>query len=547
VDPANEIKSEKTGNNWAGVTSLKAEERQLAEGLLFTDQYQLTMAQLYYRMGMHEKRVQFDHFFRHYPDYGLHQAGYCVIAGLEWLLDWMQEAHCRPEDLEFLRGQTGRMGQRVFADDFLDWLGKNGDFEGLSMQAIPEGRVVHPNVPLTVVQGPLAMAQILETALLNHLNYQTLIATKAARIHDSGRGQLMLEFGLRRGHDRGANAGARAALIGGADFSSNVGISHLLGFPPKGTHAHSMVQLFMALGGSELDAFRAYAEVYPDDCLLLVDTIDTLESGVPNAIKIFDGLRRKGHVPVGIRLDSGDLAYLSIQSAKMLDAAGFPETSIVLSNNLDELVIWQILTQIQQEAPRYGVDPDALIKRLVYGVGTRLIVSWGEPALGGVYKLVAVCEKDQWLPAIKISETPAKTPNPGHKQVWRLYDERGNATADLLGLADDHPEEMDCLRLRHPTRPTQYRELPREKITEIEPLLVPVLEEGRLVVEMPSIEEMRARRKADIQRLDPGVRRLMNPHIYHVSLTERLWQLKQSLIASAKSQSNSDGLELLDD
>ena len=204
--------------------------------------------------------------------------------------------------------------------------------------------------------GPMVPAQLLETSLLNHLNYQTLIATKAARMHRSGRGRLLMDFGLRRGQDKGANAAVRAALIGGADFTSNVGMSRVLGYPPKGTHAHSMVQVFMALGMGEVDAFRAYADVYPDDCLLLVDTINTLESGVPNAIIVFEELRRKGHKPVGIRLDSGDLAYLAIQAAKMLDAAGFPDTTIVLSNNLDELVIWQVLTQIRDEAPRWGVD-----------------------------------------------------------------------------------------------------------------------------------------------------------------------------------------------
>jgi nicotinate phosphoribosyltransferase len=256
-------------------------EQQIAEGILFTDFYQLTMAQLYFRAGLHEKTVQFDHFFRSYPDYGVHQAGYCVNAGLEWLLDWMQNAHFGTADIEYLRGQTSRSGKRLFEDDFLAWLGANGTFSGLTLRAIPEGRVVHPNVPLTVVQGPMVQAQLLETALLNQLNYQTLIATKAARMQRSGRGQLLMEFGLRRGHDRGANAGARAALIGGADFTSNVGISRVLGFAPKGTHAHSMVQVFMALGMGELAAFRAYADLYPDDCLLLVDTIDTLESGIP--------------------------------------------------------------------------------------------------------------------------------------------------------------------------------------------------------------------------------------------------------------------------
>ncbi len=520
---------------------MKESDRRTAEGILFTDEYQLTMAQLYFRQGLHEKQVQFDHFFRNYPEYDGHQAGYCVNAGLEWLLDWMAGAYFRDEDLDYLRGQTGRTGERIFGDDFLDWLRGNGTFDGITLRAIPEGRVVHPNVPLTVVQGPLAMAQILETSLLNHLNYPTLIAAKAARVHDSGRGQLLLEFGLRRGHERGANAGARAALIGGADFTSNVGTSHVMGLPPKGTHAHSMVQLFVALGLGELEAFRAYADVYPDGCLLLVDTIDTLESGVPHAIRVFEELRRAGHEPVGIRLDSGDLAHLAIRSAQMLDDAGFPGTSIVLSNNLDEMVIMQILTQIAEEAPRYGVDPDALINRLVYGVGTHLITSWGEPALGGVYKLVAVRAADgkggEWLPAIKISETAAKTPNPGHKRVWRIYDERGKATADLLSLDDEDPRQMDEITLRHPHERAARRTLRQDQVSEVEPLLVDVLVDGRLVYDLPGLDEMRGRRQADVEHLDPGVRRLINPHIYHVSLTQRLWDLKQELIESALDES----------
>ncbi len=512
---------------------MKPSEKRIAEGILFTDQYQLTMAQLYHRMGLHEKRVQFDHFFRSYPDYVTHKAGYCISAGLEWLLDWMAEAHFGDEEIDYLRSHKDRMGGRLFSDDFLTWLRRNGDFSSISLQAIPEGRVIHPNEPITVVQGPLTMAQILETSLLNHLNFQILIATKAARIREIGRGQVMLEFGLRRGHGTGANAGARAALIGGADFTSNVGISAVLGYPPKGTHAHSMVQLFIALGMTEQDAFQAFADVYPDDCLLLVDTIDTLESGVPNAIKVFEGLRRKGHKPMGIRLDSGDLAFLSIQAAKMLNEAGFPEVSIVLSNNLDELVIWQIVSQIEEEAPRYGLEADQLIRRLVYGVGTRLITSWGEPALGGVYKLVAVCDEDVWKPAIKISESPDKTPNPGHKQVWRLYDRRGKATADLLGLEDENPRESQRLVLHHPTDHSKYRTLAQENISEIEPLLVEVLKDGKLVCDMPDIEQMRLRRIADVERLDSGVRRIMFPHIYHVSLTQQLWDLKQELIKSS--------------
>jgi nicotinate phosphoribosyltransferase len=506
------------------------------EGILFTDQYQLTMAQLYFRAGLHEHTVQFDHFYRRNPDYGSHQAGYCVNAGLEWLLTWMRDSYFRPEDIGYLKSQRDSAGKRVFADDFLDWLSANGHFNGITLHAIPEGRVVHPNTPLTVVEGPLVMAQILETPLLAHLNYQTLVATKAARMYESGRGRPILEFGLRRAHGRGANAGARGALIGGASFTSNVAVSRALNLPPKGTHAHSMVQLFMALGLGELAAFEAYADLYPDDCLLLVDTVDTLQSGVPHAIKVFEGLKRKGHKPVGIRLDSGDLAYLSIQAAQLLDTAGFAETSIVLSGDLDELVIWQIITQISEEAPRYGVDADHLINRLVYGVGTRLITSWGEPALGGVYKLTAVRENGHWNSAIKISESPAKTPNPGRKKLWRLYDERGNATADLQTLEDEDPQQAERLVLRHPADHTKYRTLHRSAISRFEPLLVQVLNEGRQVYELPALDSIRQGRIADVEALDPGIRRLVNPHIYHVSLSQKLWDLKQELIEAAMRQ-----------
>jgi nicotinate phosphoribosyltransferase len=508
---------------------MKTKDQQTAEGILLTDQYQLTMAQLYFRTGLHQRQAQFDYFFRSYPDYGKHKAGYCINAGLEWLLDWMSQVRFREADIEYLRSQKGPAGERVFEDDFLGWLEMEGDFGGLTLRAIPEGRVIHPNVPVVVVQGSLAMAQILETSLLNHLNYQTLIATKASRIRLGGRRRPLLEFGLRRGPDKGANAGARAALIG-ADFTSNVGVSQVLGYPPKGTHAHSMVQVFLALGQSELDAFRAYADVYPDDCLLLVDTVNTLESGIPNAITVFEELQTKGHKPVGIRLDSGDLAYLSIRAAKMLDEAGFPDASIVLSNQLDELVLWQILTQLEQEAGKYGVDPDKLINRLVYGVGTNLITSSGDSSLDGVYKLVAVRDDGQWVPAIKISENPAKIPNPGHKNVWRVYDQRGNATADLLSLNDENPREEDELVLHHPSQPQAFRRLDAGSISEIEPLLVDVMVAGKIVYELPSIEDMRALRDRDLERLDSGVKRIMFPHIYHVSLTQRLWDLKQELV-----------------
>lgn len=508
--------------------------RSIAEGILFTDFYELTMAQLYYRYGMHEQGGLFEHFFRSYPDYGQHKAGFCINAGLEWFIEWEQSVHFGDVEIDYLRSLTNRLGNRIFADDFLAWLRANGSFDGISLSAIPEGRVVHPGVPLTVVEGPLAMAQILETALLNQLNFQTLIATKAARIRESGRGQVMIDFGLRRAQDLGGNAAGRAALIGGADFSSNVGISAVLGYPPKGTQAHSMIQAYMALGEGELGAFRAFAEVYPDDCLLLVDTINTLESGVPNAIKVFEELKRKGHRPQGIRLDSGDLAYLTIQAAKMLDEAGFPETQIVWSNQMDELIIWQILTQIQQEAPRYGVDPDALIRRLSYGVGTRLITSAGDPALDGVYKLVSMRAGGKWIPTIKISESPVKTLNPGQKRAWRLYDRRDKATADLVGLVEEAPRVDEPMILRHPSEHSMWRTFQAGHLSKIEPLLVEILREGKIVYDFPTIETVRAQRQADLDHLDPGVKRLINPHIYHVSLTEKLWGLKQELIQAAQ-------------
>ena len=510
-------------------------DRNLAEGILFTDMYQITMAQLYFRAGLHNRLVQFDHFYRDNPNYGSHRAGYCISAGLEWLIEWIQTTRVQPAERTALSRLTTRAGGPLFQADFLDWLEQAGDFSQISLWAIPEGRVIHPNVPLTIVQGPLAMAQILETALLNKLNYAILIATKAALLREIGQSQVLMEFGLRRAQDLGGNAGARAALIGGADFSSNVGISLQLGLTPKGTHAHSMVQLYIALGMSELDAFRAYAELYPDDCLLLVDTVNTLESGVPNAILVFEELKRKGHQPLGIRLDSGDLAYLSIQAARQLDQAGFPEVSIVLSNNLDELIIWQIVTQIRDEAPRYGLDPDQLIRRLVYGVGTRLITSSGDPALGGVYKLTAVEDQGHWLPAIKISESPSKTPNPGAKQPWRLHDARGKATADLVALWEEDPPSQSRLTLHHPSDHTKHRSIEQGELTAIEPLLVEVLRSGKLVYDFPDLEQIRAARLADVERLDPGVRRILYPHIYHVSLSQELWELKQRLIREAQA------------
>jgi nicotinate phosphoribosyltransferase len=414
----------------------------LTTGILFTDQYQLTMAQLYYRMGLKETRARFDHFFRSYPDYGDHQAGYCVNCGMAWLLAWMRDAHFTDLEIERLRGQS-RSGVRC--------------------------------------------------------------ATRTGM----------------RGQRRGP---------GGADFTSNVGISHLLGFEPMGTHAHSMVQAYMALGGGELEAFRAYAEVYPDDCLLLVDTIDTLESGLPNAIRVFEELVRRGHDPVGIRLDSGDLALLSIRSAKMLDEAGFPRTRIILSNQLDEMVLTRIISRISEKAPLHGVDPDALTERLVYGVGTRLITSAGDPALDGVYKLVSVEKNGAMVPAIKISEAPGKTTNPGDKQVWRLYDRDARAAADMICLEDEKPRSYGEMVLHHPVEPQTVRRMRPEELGDMEPLLEEVMREGRLSGEPPTIDEIRTLRDRDLQRLESGVRRVVNPHLYQVYLSAEQWKLKQRLI-----------------
>ncbi len=491
------------------------------------------MAQLYWKRGLHERTAQFDYFFRRYPDYGRHQAGYAVFAGLEWLLDWIDATRIRDEDLDRLRSQRCASGRRRFDEGFLGWLAGTGGFGGVSIRAVPEGRIVHRHAPIAIVEGPLAIAQILETSFLNHLNYQTLVATKASRVAESAAGGPVLEFGMRRGPDTGTNAGTRAALIGGADASSNVGVSHAVGIDPQGTHAHSMVQLFMAMGEGEIGAFRAYAETYPDECVLLVDTINTLESGIPNALTVFRELRESGHEPVGIRLDSGDLAHLAVRAARMLDDGGFPEARIVLSSELDELAMWQIRAQIIEEAPRYGVDGDAVLHRLTYGVGTRLVTSHGFPSLGGVYKLVAIDGADEWVPAMKISDTPEKMPIPGDKRVWRVYDDRGLATADVVSGGDEDLSSGDDLDLYHPHREGIMRSV--DNIENIEELVVPVYRRGQRLLPDASLDEMRERRLADLDRLDPGVRRLVNPHVYHVSLTGSVKRLQRDLIEQERS------------
>ncbi|MEE9298445.1 MAG: nicotinate phosphoribosyltransferase [Acidimicrobiia bacterium] len=507
-------------------------ERSSGEGALLVDLYELTMAQLYFTQGIDETPALFEHFFRSYPDYGTHQAGYCIQAGLEGLLDWMDRYRFDAAAIDYLATLADRTGEPLFQPDFLEWLGTAG-LDDVRVWSVPEGRVVHAGVTLSVVEGPLAIAQLLETALLNQLSYETLIATKASLVDESARGRPTLEFGLRRGPELGATVGTRAALIGGATTTSNVGAAMLTGVDPAGTHGHSMVQAMMALGMGELGAFRAYADIYQNSCLLLVDTVDTLESGLPNAITVFRELRDRGHEPVGIRLDSGDLAHLAIRSAQQLDAAGFETTTIVLSSGLDELAIWQILTQIEQEADKYGVDAATLIERLAFGVGTKLLTSHGDSSLDSVYKLVAVMVDGAWVPTVKVSEAPDKTVTPGHKRVVRLYDRRGLAAADVMTLESEDLDAQSELTLRHPIRHDLQRTIPRSEIEVIEPLLEPVWAEGRRLVEPEPIEVPRSRRRHDLDRLDPGVRRLMNPHVYHVSLTQQLWDLKQQTVARA--------------
>ncbi len=498
-----------------------------ARGPLFTDLYELVMAQIYFREGIAEQTAQFDHFFRRYPDYGTHQAGFCVTAGLGPFRAWLRDLRFGDDEVAALGALRDSAGNPMFGRDFLDWLSAPDRFAALELTAIPEGRVVHPHEPIVSVTGPLAVAQLVETALLNHFNYATLIATKAARIVASARGGTVLEFGMRRGPGAGVSDGVRGALIAGCAGTSDVEASIALGTQPKGTHAHALVQAYLANGGGELEAFRAMARSAPDDCVLLVDTVDTLHSGVPNAIRVFEELRAAGHRPAGVRLDSGDLAYLAVQTARQLDEAGFDDVPIVLSGDLDEVNIWQILTQVDEEAARNGMDAAGIRRRLAYGAGTRLITSHGDSALGGVYKLVGLERDDGWAPAIKISEDPGKVPLPARKKAWRLYDRRGMAIVDLVGLPDDDPLAEPILVTHHPTRPEVHTARPREEIAEVEELHVAV------DVDAPDepIEELRARCAADVERLDTGVRRLVNPHVYHVSATERLHRLRVDLIA----------------
>jgi nicotinate phosphoribosyltransferase len=493
-------------------------------GPLFTDFYELAMAQAYFRADLADRPSQFEYFFRSPPDYGSHQAGFCVTVGLSAFLDHL-------ERMEFTRATVEPLAH-LLDHDFLEWLCTTDQRSGLEVAAIQEGRVVHPHEPIITVTGPLAIAQLVETSLLNHLNYPTLVATKAARIVQSANGAPVLEFGMRRGPGIGVNEGVRAALIAGCAASSHVEASLDVGVDPRGTHAHSLVQAYMALGRGELEAFRLVAETTPENCVLLVDTIDTLRSGVPNAITVFDELRAAGHGPGGIRLDSGDLAWLAVQSAGMLDAAGHADASIVLSGDLDEIYIWQIRTQIAEEAAREGLDAETITSRLVHGVGTRLITSHGDAALNGVYKMVGIQdEQGSWRPAIKISETPEKISTPGRKDLWRLQDPRGRAVADLMTIEGEELDLNGAMQIHHPVRAGVATQIRAGEIARAEPLQRTVFDGQRLAGKEP-LDVLRQRCADDIRALDAGVRRLVNPHRYHVSVSDALHRRREAMIAS---------------
>ena len=471
-------------------------------GTLHTDEYQLTVSQLYFRPGRHNKWAQFHHFFRSYPGCVPLGAGYCINTRLERLLDCMRGARFRDEAVENLRSPRRPAGERIFADDFLNWLRAYGTFDAAATRTFPEVRTVHPAVPLAVTHDPLAVAQTRATPLLNHVSRQTFIATKAARKRESSRGQPVVEIGVRRDRERGANPGARAALASGADFTSNVGISHMLGHPPKATYAHSMAQASMTLGEGDLGAFRAYADVFSDGCLLLVDTIDALECDLPNAITVFEELRRESHVPPGVRLNTDDLAHLSVRAATVLDKTSFPDSRVVLSNRLDEPVALQIMTRTRVKALRCGSDVAGITSRLISGVGARPVTSEGSPGPNGLYKLVAVHDGGTWLPAIKNSVTPTKTRNPCDKYASHLLDRSHRVTAGPPGIADENQRETALRLLRHTTEHIAYEVRRAVDTSETEPAREDVLAAGSLVCNLPASAGHRRDSRATPNRLE---------------------------------------------
>jgi len=467
---------------------------------LLTDLYQLTMVGGYVLDGKQEQWANFDYFFRRIPDDG----GYCVLAGLADLIDYIRKLRFSTEDLSYLAGL------KIFDREVLKYF-ENFKFTG-DLWALPEGTVVFPHEPLIRVTAPLPEAQLIESTLLNIMNFQTLIATKAARLLWVANGNPVIDFGLRRAHGPdGALMASRAAYIGGVEGTSNVLAGRYYGIPVRGTHAHSWVESFP----QELDAFRAYAKVYPDACLLLVDTYDTLSSGVPHAIQVAKELREQGHKLWGIRLDSGDLAYLSKEARRMLDEAGFPDAAIVASSDLDEWIV--------ESLKRQGACVD------IWGVGTRLVTSFSCPALGGVYKLTALDDgKGRMAPKIKRSDNPEKITNPGLKKLVRMYDQKGRMRGDVLFLDEEPVEKIGSFRAHHPMFPHVFKTYPRR--FEKKALLMPVFQRGTLVYETPSIHSIRDHTLQSLNGLDPAYKRFRNPHTYHVSLSTTLFKTKQRLL-----------------
>lgn len=462
---------------------------------LLTDLYQLTMMNGYHICGLDKTRAVFDVFYRGAGGYS-----YAIAAGLEQAIDYILNLHFDEDDIAYLRS----LG--IFGEDFLSAL-KDFRFTG-DIKAVPEGTMIFPYEPILTVSAPLWEAQLVETALLTFINHQTLIATKAARLKECTKNKIS-EFGLRRaqGPDAGIY-GARAACIGGCRTTSNVVAGKLFGIPVTGTHSHSWVMSF----DSELEAFEKYAEIYPDNCLLLVDTYDTLKSGVPNAIKVFDKLKANGHKPVGIRLDSGDLAYLSRKARAMLDAAGHEDCLIFATNDLDEDILLALNTQ------------DAKID--VYGIGTKLITSYNNASLGGVYKLCALEENGEIVPKIKVSNSHEKTTNPGVKKIVRIYKD-GMAQADLICLEDEIFDTSKPLTIFHPEqtwKKTTYTDY------QIKELMVPVFKDGKLVYDKPSLKEICNEEDRNIAEFFPEYRRVINTQEYKVDLSQKLWELKTELL-----------------
>ena len=466
---------------------------------MMTDLYQLTMMYGYFKHGMGEDRAVFDMFYRKAGDITAH----AVVAGLEQVIDYIQNLRFSPTDIQYLRSL------KLFDEDFFDYLTRfrfTGD-----IHAMPEGTLVFPMEPILRVSAPLIQAQLIETAVLNIVNHQTLIATRASRVVQAAQGDGVLEFGLRRaqGPDAGIY-GARASIIGGCVATSNVMTGQRYGIPVRGTHAHSWVMSFK----SELDAFRAYAQTFPQDCLLLVDTYDTLRSGLPNAIQVFKELREQGYEGTGIRLDSGDLAYLSRQARKMLDEAGFPNARIFASGDLDEEIIWDLKSQ--------GAAID------VWGVGTRLITSQGISALGGVYRLAAEEVNGVMEPRLKISENTAKITNPGVKKVYRIYDrDSGKAMADLIALEEERYCEQEPLTIFDPENTWKTMTLTNYRLRE---LLVPVFKDGVCVYSCPSLPDVQRYAAQELDTLWNEYKRLHKPHLYKVDLSKPLWDLKHRLL-----------------